>query len=146
VDDLLTINDTLTIAPGSTATAGHVKLVGPGALAYFRAKSATTTTAQGADFGASGDDASIRTGGSERVLIRNSDGISRLKLGVTVDTGSSYAVNDVKVLEARKTGWTAATGTATRTTFATGSVTTAQLAERVKALLDDLIAHGLIGS
>jgi hypothetical protein len=46
----------------------------------------------------------------------------------------------------RKTGWTAATGTATRSTFATGSVTTAQLAEHVKALIDDLIAHGLIGA
>lgn len=36
------------------------------------------------------------------------------------------------------TGWGAPTGTATRTTFATGSVTTAQLAERVKAIIDDL--------
>ncbi len=34
--------------------------------------------------------------------------------------------------------WAAATGTATRTTFATTTVTTAQLAERVKALIDDL--------
>lgn len=32
----------------------------------------------------------------------------------------------------------AATGTATRTTFATGSVTLPQLAERVMALLEDL--------
>jgi hypothetical protein len=50
------------------------------------------------------------------------------------------------VVQARRTGWTAATGTATRTTFATTTVTTEQLAERVKALLDDLIAHGLIGT
>lgn len=34
--------------------------------------------------------------------------------------------------------WAAASGTATRTTFATSTVTTAQLAERVKALIDDL--------
>lgn len=34
--------------------------------------------------------------------------------------------------------WASATGTATRTTFATSTVTTAQLAERVKALIDDL--------
>lgn len=62
--------------------------------------------------------------------------------------GASYAlyVNGVKVVAARRTGWAAATGTATRTTFATGSVTTAQLAERVKAIIDDLIAHGLIGA
>ena len=33
-----------------------------------------------------------------------------------------------------------------RTTFATGSVTLTELAERVKALLDDLTTHGLIGA
>lgn len=43
------------------------------------------------------------------------------------------------------TGWDAATGTATRTTFATGSVTLPQLAERVKALIDDLTTKGAIG-
>ena len=37
----------------------------------------------------------------------------------------------------------APTGTATRTTFATGSVTLVQLAERVKAIIDDLRAMGL---
>lgn len=51
-----------------------------------------------------------------------------------------------KIIGARVTGWAAATGTATRTTFATTTVTTEQLAERVKALIDDLRAHGLIGS
>lgn len=55
-------------------------------------------------------------------------------------------IDGTQVLDSRKTGWTAATGTATRSTFATSTVTTAQLAERVKALIDDLIAHGLIGS
>lgn len=38
----------------------------------------------------------------------------------------------------------AATGTLTRTTFATGSVTTEQLAERVAALLADLKAAGVV--
>jgi hypothetical protein len=55
-------------------------------------------------------------------------------------------VNGTQVVGARKTGWAAPTGTATRTTFATTTVTTAQLAERVKALVDDLTAHGLIGA
>lgn len=53
------------------------------------------------------------------------------------------------ILKARKTGWATATGTATRTTFDTASVTLPQLAERVKALLDDLHAtagHGIIGT
>ena len=40
--------------------------------------------------------------------------------------------------------WAASTGTATRTTFATSTVTTAQLAERVKALIDDLQTVGIL--
>jgi hypothetical protein len=55
-------------------------------------------------------------------------------------------VNSTDVVGTRKSGWTAATGTATRSTFLTSSVTLPQLAERVKALLDDLISHGLIGT
>ena len=47
----------------------------------------------------------------------------------------------------KSTGWAATyAGTATRTTFDTSTVTTAQLAERVKALLDDLIAKGLLST
>jgi hypothetical protein len=47
---------------------------------------------------------------------------------------------------AKSTGWAAATGTATRTTYDTTTVTTAQLAERVKALIDDLTTRGVIGA
>lgn len=65
-------------------------------------------------------------------------------LGVGDLTG--LKINTVSVVGTRKTGWDAATGTATRTTFETASVTTAQLAERVKGLIDDLISHGLIGT
>lgn len=53
------------------------------------------------------------------------------------------------VVKSRITGWGLPTGTATRTAFDTATVTTQQLAERVKALLDDLnintSGHGLIG-
>lgn len=59
---------------------------------------------------------------------------------------TSVKINSVQVITSRRTGWTGATGTATRTTFATGSVTLSQLAERVKALIDDLTTHGLIGA
>lgn len=55
-------------------------------------------------------------------------------------------VNGTQVVSTRKTGWAAATGTATRSTFATSTVTLPLLAERVKALIDDLISHGLIGA
>lgn len=59
---------------------------------------------------------------------------------------SGIEFNGTQVIYSRQTGWTAATGTSTRTTFDTTTVTTQQLAERVKALIDDLITHGLIGS
>ena len=71
------------------------------------------------------------------------------------NTGTTYwALNDnlsltsngVQLLGSRRTGWAAATGTATRTTFDTATVTTALLAQRVKALIDDLTLHGLIGA
>jgi hypothetical protein len=58
-------------------------------------------------------------------------------------------INGTQVVGPRKTGWATATGTATRTTFDTATVTTTQLAERVKALLDDLhsaAGHGLLGT
>lgn len=60
--------------------------------------------------------------------------------------GTGVLVNGLQVLGSRITGWGVPTGTATRSTFDTSSVTTAQLAERVKALIDDLTAHGLIGA
>lgn len=63
------------------------------------------------------------------------------------DARIAAAVNvSVEPLIVAATGWTAATGTATRTTFDTTTVTTSDLAERVKALIDDLTTKGLIGS
>jgi len=64
--------------------------------------------------------------------------------GVNVTT--HWRVNGTQVVGTRKTGWAAATGTATRTTFDTATVTLPQLAERMKALLDDNLSHGLIGA
>ena len=65
--------------------------------------------------------------------------------GVNVTT--HWRVGGHQVVGARVTGWAATyAGSATRSTFDTTTVTTAQLAERVKALLDDLITHGLIGA
>jgi len=61
-------------------------------------------------------------------------------------TADSYEVSDVKVVGARQTGWTAATGASSRLGFDTASTNTTQLAKNLKALIDDLIAHGLIGA
>jgi hypothetical protein len=91
----------------------------------------------------------MRVDGSGNVLIGNTTGTERLSVTGKVQltaTGDSYMVGTNNVVGSRKTGWAAATGTATRTTFITSSVSTADLAQRVKALIDDLISHGLIGT
>lgn len=71
---------------------------------------------------------------------------TRMTLATALNLSVPLQRAGTQVVDTRKTGWTAATGTATRTSFATSTVTTAQLAERVKALIDDLISHGLIGA
>jgi len=96
------------------------------------------------------------TGGVQNVLIISSDGnvqinnttgTERLSVNGNIqvsDGGVMVGANPV--VGSRKTGWTAPAGTASKSTFDTATVTTAQLAERVKALIDDLTAHGLIGA
>lgn len=66
---------------------------------------------------------------------------------VPASTGTGqYQVGGIKVVGGRRTGWTAWTGTADRATHnADGPATTTQLGQALKALLDDLITHGLIG-
>lgn len=64
----------------------------------------------------------------------------------TIRNGVGGSTAPTQVLGLRRTGWTAWTGTATRTTVATGSATLQNVAEALKALLDDLTAHGLIGA
>jgi hypothetical protein len=51
-----------------------------------------------------------------------------------------------QVLTTTRTGWTAPTGTSARGTFDTATVTLEELAQRLKALIDDLTTHGLIGA
>lgn len=60
-------------------------------------------------------------------------------------TVKSLLVAASQVVGARQTGWTAPTGTSSKATFDTATVTTAQLAQRLKALIEDLTTHGLIG-
>jgi hypothetical protein len=91
---------------------------------------------------------------SERVIVGTTttdNGTDQFQVngGMSVSSGNVYKVNAVQVVKARITGWAVATGTPTRTTFDTTTVTLPQLAERVKALIDDLhgtAGHGLIGT
>jgi len=89
----------------------------------------------------------VAWGGFRRIRFE-STGVFHVDNGVLDLTaaGGEVRISGTKVVDARLTGWTAATGSATRTTYDTTTVTTAQLAERVKALIDDLMSHGLIGT
>lgn len=72
---------------------------------------------------------------------------SSLVLGASGQLFPSFIeITGTQVLTGRQTGWGTMTGTATRTAFDTATVTTQQLAERVKALIDDLRTHGMIGN
>lgn len=91
----------------------------------------------------------LRLTPSGNLLLGNTTGTEKFSVTGNVqltNPADSYKVGTNNVVGSRKAGWTAPTGTATRTAFATSSVTTEQLAERLKALIDDLIAHGLIGA
>lgn len=61
---------------------------------------------------------------------------------VNINTAAGLQVQSNKVIGARKTGWGVPTGTLTRTTFDSGTVTLPQLAERVAALINDLHSSG----
>jgi hypothetical protein len=82
--------------------------------------------------------------------LRLNDGVnitSQTTTGTKIGTATTQKLgfwNATPVV--RPTGWGAPTGTATRTTYATSTATVTQLAERLKALIDDLTTIGLIGS
>ncbi len=96
------------------------------------------------------------SGGALRLTTNAEPGVTRGTIraevtdaGFNVFTGHTYQLDGVQVVGPRKIGWTPATGVATRTAFDTATVTLPGLAERVKALIDDLhgtAGHGLIGT
>ena len=72
-------------------------------------------------------------------------GSVKLKLGAAYE-GGQIEIDGTKVLDNRQPGWSPATGNAERTAFDTESVAFITLARHVKAIQDDLMAHGLIGT
>lgn len=125
----------------------------------------TGTKAVGAIFGGTYGSAAIRLT-SGNYIAMEATSVIKTAYGVTSNIWGFYnganervgfdmtatpriRVGGTAILGARKTGWATATGTATRTTFDTSTVTLPQLAERVKAIIDDLhstAGHGLIGT
>lgn len=68
-------------------------------------------------------------------------------LAASPDVSTEYRVGGNKIIGARKTGWaTDPTGTLTRTTFDSTTVTLPDLAARVAALIVDLRSHGMINA
>lgn len=65
---------------------------------------------------------------------------------VNLTAGNTYLINTTQVVGPRDTGWTAMTGTPDKSTsYATSTITLAQLAGRVMQLQASLTTHGLIG-
>ena len=65
----------------------------------------------------------------------------------SVNAAATIKISGTQVLQSRETGWTALTNTATKGGgYDTTTVTLAQLAAVVKALVDAMIIHGLIGA
>ena len=105
----------------------------------------------------------LQTDDTTRVTIAADGSKATFTCDVDLASAKVYKINDTQVVAARVTGWGAPTGTATRTTFATfagqdvsATYTEAEvqaiddhvkvLSERLKALIDDLTTHGLIGT
>lgn len=94
----------------------------------------------------------VMSDGTNRgLIVKSYDGANYVENFRILDDGTMRITGTVQlggaqILTSRQTGWGAPTGTATRTTFDTGSVTLSGLAERVKALIDDITTHGLIGA
>lgn len=65
---------------------------------------------------------------------------------LAVTTSNQLLIDGTQVLTTRRTGWSAWTGTATRSSKATSTATATDCAQAIKALIDDLITHGVIGS
>lgn len=105
-------------------------------------------TANGANTLVMGDGA-LRCRGDIQVALVANGGTPYVVLdvgGVTIGSAGVVTIASSQVVGTRKTGYSAMTGVANRATvYDTSTITLPQLAQRMKALLDDLTLHGLIG-
>ena len=140
------VNGSLGIG-GSAAAAFNLEIFGSGAANMAMRSSNASRAAFRGYVNATTEAGKIAFGGSDTEF--EIAGVLEMTLsaaGLNLASGNVLQVAGTQVVTSRRTGWGAPTGTATRTAFDTGTVTLPQLAERVKALVDDLAAHGLIGS
>lgn len=147
------------IAALGTALAGKAALAGATFTGALSAPSLTLGTALALAQGGTGATSAagartslglgtIATQAANGVAITGGtvSGLSSFAVSGDASVSGVYRVGSTKVVGNRATGWSAPTGTAQRSAFDTSTVTTSQLAQRLKALIDDLTSHGLIGS
>lgn len=152
--------NTLTITPKTTSGTA-ITLVGGGTGGMTFATSggvqvAVTNTASAVNYvsltgGATGTGVTVSASGSNTDinLILDAKGTAVISAldHINLASGKVLQVNSTQVVGPRDTGWTAMTGTADEvTSYATSTVTLAQLAGRVMALQTALTTHGLIGA
>jgi hypothetical protein len=97
--------------------------------------------------GASGPDDGTTT--VQAIGTFKATGLATFNAGVDLASAQVMRIGGQTVVKGRMPGWTLPTGTASRATFNTATVTTAELAQCVMALLQDLhstAGHGLIGA
>lgn len=69
------------------------------------------------------------------------------RVGFTVSATPTLHLNGTQVVATRQTGWGTPTATQDKTTFANGGITTfTQVEQRLSAIINALITHGLIGA
>ena len=90
----------------------------------------------------------VAYGNNPNVLGFSNAGTERV--GFTMTASPAVRMNGVVVLGPRRTGWSLPSGTTSRGTFDTETVTVVELARRLKGLIEDLHivsgGHGLIGN
>jgi hypothetical protein len=98
-------------------------------------------------FAATNDRTLLYSGGVLAYQVSGGTKYTISDVGATNQVGT-FSINAVQVLTSRRTGYTnAMSGTADRATpYDTSTITLVQLAQRVKAIEDDLLTHGLIGT
>lgn len=154
----LTVGGTLALAATSIVGSGAGGLV----LTASTGAASLGSTAGSVSVSAGGGGAiNFQTNGTNRWTIDSTGRLSAIADGsydignvaggrvrTIYQNGSTVVVNasGTKVLGVQQTGWTTdPTGTLTRTTFDSTTVTLANLAARVAALIVDLRTHGLVG-
>ncbi len=152
--------NTLTITPNATSgTAialagggtGGMTLATSGGVQFAVGHTASAVNYVSVTGGATGNGVTVSAVGSNTdvnlILDAKGAGIISALDSINLASGKVLQVNSTQVVGPRDTGWTAMTGTADEvTSYATSSITLAQLAGRVMALQTALTTHGLIGT